>query len=156
MEVLPLDLGPANNRTLPPSIMNHKSPAANGDIVLFSSDDTGGDEIRTVQGVSYDYTVDGGGGYFTLLDTDFVKDTRSEWGFQRYQDGSNVIAKIFLDGVKKLEKTVVQTLSHSDTAFEIGWRSTTNVHFSGNEGDVSVFDNDIYRLTDADFERLAA
>jgi len=148
-----------NNQLLPNSfsLVMSTTPAADGEdyetnkFRLFSSIDSGGDsdEIRTAAGALYEYSSSTGGGFFRVLDTDIDIDTQSKYGFQLFQDGSDVDGKIFLNGVKKKENTKPQTLAHSDIAFCLGWWRDVD-YYTGNIKDVSIFRQ---KLSDAEMIR---
>lgn len=133
-----LIIDPANISQSVYSLSMDFTPAANGDdyaadvdLRLWGTDDSRGTntEFRTVAGVAYSFTDQVGGGFYTLLDTDFVKDQLTKWVFIAEQNGANADIDVYRDAVNKLSVSPVLTLDHSNTSIGIGHWPTREVTF---------------------------
>lgn len=113
------------------------------DCRLFGTQDSRGNayEVTVIGGTSYDYTPGTGGGVFTIDQADINQLTENKYAFQLFQDGPNVSAKIYKDGVQKLIETETQTLDHSNTSLEIA--SLAGVVFASNIKDVKIYNEEI-------------
>jgi hypothetical protein len=97
----------------------------NAKVRLFGSADSGTDEIRTIGAGSWSYTVSGGGGFFAVNKSDFVKGTTYKVAFSVQQVGGNEVAYAYLDGVAKVSgSSAAGTLDHSDTDMTLGYLAT--------------------------------
>jgi hypothetical protein len=93
-----------------------------GFVRLFGSDDSGGDELRTIGGVGWSWTVFGGGGLLVIKQTDFVKDSVYKIAVSVRQDGANEITNLFVNGVVQIDnESDAGTLDHSDVDLDIGF-----------------------------------
>lgn len=112
----------------------------NNEVRFFGTDDSGGvnDEVRTIGGGAYSYTHATGGGYFTLNNSDLVGSQNARFLFSLSQEGSDVRAIIYKDGIEKLNTTTAGTLDHSDTSVGIGHYAGD--YFSGNFKDIKIWD----------------
>lgn len=120
------------------------------DIRLFGSQDSSGetDELRTVAD-AYDYIPQTGGSIFELTKDDINPSIENKYAIQLFQDGSDVNAKIYKDGLEKLSETETQTLDHSNESLEIG--SWAGAVFASNIKDISIYSREI---SDSELEQL--
>ncbi len=115
----------------------------NANMRLFGSRDSRGTsyEQRCFGGAGYDYGFPIGGGYFYIIIADITQSIGNKYAFQLFQDGSNVNAKIYKDGVSKYSDIKVQTLDHSNTTLEIGsWNSAV---FASNIKKIKIFNKEL-------------
>lgn len=130
------------------------TPFANGNdysagniLRLWGTDDSRGitNEFRTVAEGSYKFTATPGAGFYSILDTDFVKDQLTKWVFIASQNGANTDIEIYRDAVNKLSTSPVLTLDHSNTSVGIGQWPGNQVTF----GHIKNFRIDDVALTAA-------
>jgi hypothetical protein len=93
--------------------------------------------MRTSIAANYGYTTSAGGGYFDIQSADINQSIQNKYAFQLIQDGANVNAKIYKDGVQKLSETETQTLDHSNISLEIG--SWVGIVFASNIRDIKIW-----------------
>lgn len=99
---------------------------------LFGSQDSRGNmyEQATRTSTVYNYTPETGGGLWRIDEADVNRVIFNKYAFQVRQDGSNAAAKVYKDGISKLNTSMAQTLDHSNQSLEIGsWAGTV---FSSN------------------------
>jgi len=111
---------------------------------FFGTQDSRGNnyEMRTysISSAAY-YTDKVGGGSFYIDKADLNQLIPNKYAFQVIQDGSDVNAKIYKDGVQKLSEVETQTLDHSNKTLEIG--SWNNDVFASNIKDVKIFKKEL-------------
>jgi len=110
---------------------------------LFGSQDNRGTsyETRTIGSTTYGYAPYIGGSYWVYDDADLTQSTENKYAFSVFQDGSDVNAKIYKDGVQKLSEVETQTLDHSNESLEIGnWGGTV---FASNIKEVNIYNKEL-------------
>jgi hypothetical protein len=118
----------------------------NADVRLFGSQDSRGASYeQRIAGSStennYYAIASSGGGYSAIFKDNINQSIFNKYAFQLIQDGSDVNAKIYKDGVQKLSETETQTLDHSNISLEIGsWAGTV---FASNIKDIKIWDREL-------------
>lgn len=115
---------------------------ADNDVRLFGSQGTS--EVQTIGLIAYNYTVLSGGGSLEIIKSDLNKLLQNKYAFQLFQDGSDVDAKIYMDGMQKLSETETQTLSHSNAGLEIG--NWSGVVFASIIKDIGIYGKELSDL----------
>jgi hypothetical protein len=148
-----------NNQLLPNScsMIMSTTPVADGEdyvvseIRVYGSEDSRGtgNESRTAGNVSVDYLYSAANTAFILKEIDIDTDVVNKYGFQVFQNGADVDAKIFKDGISKLNQTETQILDHSNISFCLGFYGSD--YYTGNIKDVNIYDT---KLTDSQLKEL--
>jgi len=114
-----------------------------GDVRLFGSQDSRGvmHEHRTGGSIGYYYTAYTGGSLLSIKQSDINQLIPNKYALQVFQDGSNVNAKIYKDGIQKLSEIETQTLDHSNLTLELGsWAGSV---FACYQRDIKIYNKEL-------------